>query len=141
MRTALTLISAAFALAACEDGAPEPERKTTVIRPANPTSDNMKSLQPHYRHLSLWRGIRYNRGACKKVDRGAYQEEYKNMAMWTAHCTDSGDWAVFIAPDSSVQAAKCSDLESMRLPPCKPIPEEPAEAKKAGAKAEKAPAP
>ena len=59
------------------------------------------------------------------------------MAMWTAHCTDSGDWAVFIAPDSSVQAAKCADAEQLRLPACKPIPETP----EAPAKAEKSPAP
>ncbi len=124
MRIALTLLAAAFALAGCgESDEPAPERKTTVMRAANPTSDNMKALDPLYRHLSLWRGIRYNRGACKKVDRGAYQEEYKNMAMWTAHCTDSGDWAVFVAPDASVQAAKCADLESLGLPACKPIPE------------------
>jgi hypothetical protein len=137
MRTVFALLAASLALAACEDGAPEQNIQT--VRAANPTSDNMKALQPLYRNLSLWRGIRYNRGTCKKVDRGAYQQEYKNMAMWTAHCTDSGDWAVFVAPDASVQAAKCSDAEQLRLPACKPIPEEPAEADAAPAK--KAPAP
>jgi hypothetical protein len=136
------MLAGALALAACGEGdQAAPERKTTVMRAANPTSDNIKTLQPRYRHLSLWRGIRYNRGACKKVDRGAYQQEYKNMAMWTAHCTDSGDWAVFIAPDASVQAAKCSDAEQLRLPACRPIPEEPADAEATPAKAQKAPAP
>jgi hypothetical protein len=139
MRIALTMLAAALALAACEDGAPE--QNIISVRAANPTSDNLKTLDPLYRHLGLWRGIRYNRGVCKKVDRGAYQQEYKNMAMWTAHCTDSGDWAVFIAPDATVQAAKCSDAESLRLPACKPIPEEPAEAEDTPPKAEKAPAP
>ena len=139
MRTALALLATAFVLAGCGDSdEASSERKTIVMRAANPTSDNMKALDPLYRNLSLWRGIRYNRGACKKVDRGAYQEEYKNMAMWTAHCTDSGDWAVFIAPDASVQAAKCSDAEQLKLPACKPIPEESAEA---APKAETAPAP
>lgn len=137
MRIALTLFASALALAACEDGAPE--QNIVSVRAANPTSDNLKTLQPLYKNLGLWRGIRYNRGVCKKVDRGAYQQEYKNMAMWTAHCTDSGDWAVFIAPDATVQAAKCADAESLRLPACKPIPEEAAEA--APSKAEKSPAP
>ena len=127
MRIALTLLAAAVALAACgESEKSEPERKTTVMRPANPTSDNLKTLDPLYRNLGVWRGIRYNHGKCKKVDRSAYQQEYKNMAMWTAHCVDSGDWAVFIAPDSSVQAAKCSDAAQLELPACKPIPETPA---------------
>ena len=141
MRIALTLLASALALAACGDSGPEAERKTTVMRAANPTSDNLKALQPLYKNLGLWRGIRYNRGTCKKVDRGAYQQEFKNMAMWTAHCTDSGDWAVFIAPDATVQAAKCSDAGSLGLPACKPIPEDPAEAEKAVPKTEKAPAP
>ena len=139
MRIAFLLLAAALALAACEDGAPE--QNIISVRAANPTSDNLKTLQPLYKNLGLWRGIRYNRGTCKKVDRGVYQQEYKNMAMWTAHCTDSGDWAVFIAPDATVQAAKCADAESLRLPACKPIPEQPADAAAAQPKAEKAPAP
>lgn len=123
MRIAGALTIAALALAACEDGSPE--RNMITVRAANPTSDNMKTLDPIYRHLSLRRGITYNRGKCKRVDRGAYQEEYKNMAMWRAHCIDTGDWAVFVAPDASVQAVKCTDAATARVPACKPLPPEP----------------
>ena len=135
MRIAGLSIVAALALAACEDGAPE--QNMISVRAANPTSDNLKKLDPLYRHLGLWRGIRYNRGTCKRVDRGAYQQEYKNMAMWRAHCIDSGDWAVFIAPDATVQAIKCADARTLGLPECKPIPAEAAQP----AKEKKAPAP
>ena len=117
MRTALTLLAGALALASCEDGAPE--QNMISVRAANPTSDNLKTLQPLYRHLGLWRGIRYNRGICKKVDRGVYQQEYKNMAMWTAHCTDSGDWAVYIAPNGDVQVSPCGDAGTLGLPECR----------------------
>jgi hypothetical protein len=124
MRIAAASIIAALALTGCQDeSAPAPETKT--IRAANPTSDNLKTLDPIYQHLGLRRGITYNRGKCKRVDRGEYQQEYKTMAMWRAHCTDTGDWAVFIAPDSSVQAVQCSDAERARVPACKPLAPEP----------------
>jgi hypothetical protein len=107
-------------LAACEDGAPEPEGTTTRMRAANPVSDQLKGLSELYRYLGLRRAIVDNGQRCKKVDRGAYQEEYKSMAMWTAHCTDSGAWAVFIAPSGDVQVRRCGNLDRIGLPPCKP---------------------
>lgn len=111
-----------LALAACEDGAPEPER--TTMRPANPTSDSLKAMGSDVsRYLGLRRGIVDSGGRCKRVDRGAYQEEYKNMAMWAAHCTDTGDWSVFIAPSGDVQARLCSEAKQLGLPECRPMPE------------------
>ena len=54
MRIALILLAAASALAGCgESDQAAPERKTTVMRAANPTSDNLKTLDPLYRHLGL----------------------------------------------------------------------------------------
>ena len=119
-----TAITAALALAllgACEDGAPEPNR--TKVRAANPTSDGLKGLTELYRFLGLRRAIVDNGQKCKKVDRGGYQQEFKNMAMWTAHCTDSGDWAIFIAPNGNVQVRRCGNLARIKLPACKPLPE------------------
>jgi hypothetical protein len=43
--------------------------------------------------------------------------------MWTARCTDSGEWAIFIAPVGTVQVRRCGNLASINLPACKPIPE------------------
>lgn len=111
--------AAVLALAGCEDGAPEPQGSTTRMRAANPVSDQLKGLSELYRYLGLRRAIVDNGQRCKKVDRGAYQEEYKNNAMWTAHCTDSGDWAVFIAPSGDVQVRRCGNLAALKLPLCK----------------------
>ena len=115
-----------LALAGCEDGAPVPQRK--VITAANPTSDGLKTLNPLYRFLGLRRAMVDSGQRCKKVDRGGYQQQYQTMAMWTAHCTDTGDWAIFIAPSGDVQVRRCGNLPRLELPPCKPIPEEPGEA-------------
>jgi hypothetical protein len=135
MRMALTAGAAAvLALAGCEDGAPEPQRK--VVKPANPTSEGLMKLTELYRFLGLRRAIVDNGQRCKKVNRGHYQQDFKNMAMWTANCTDSGEWAVFIAPNGNVQVRRCGNLAQIKLPACKPIPDpqEPAEAEAKAAK-------
>jgi hypothetical protein len=118
MRISAATLALGLLLAGCEDGAPE--RQATQVRAANPTSDALKGMTELYRHLGLRRAIVDNGQKCKKVDRGGYQEDYKNMAMWTAHCTDSGDWAIFIAPDGSVQVRRCGNLDRLGLPQCRP---------------------
>jgi hypothetical protein len=132
--------AAALALGGCEDGAPEPQRK--VVKPPNPTSDGLMKLTELYRFLGLRRAIVDNGQRCKKVDRGHYQQDYKNMAMWTARCTDTGEWAVFIAPVGTVQVRRCGNLATLKLPACQPIPDpkEPAAPEGKGAK-RAAPAP
>jgi hypothetical protein len=51
MRKAMMAGAAAMLrLAACEDGAPEPQRK--VVKPANPTSEGLMKLTELYRFLA-----------------------------------------------------------------------------------------
>ena len=92
----------------------------TKVVAANPMSDQLKTLSEPTRNLALYRAIRDNGRRCKRVDRGAYQEQYKSMAMWTATCSDSGDWAVFIGPGGDVQVSLCKDARELGLPECKP---------------------
>ena len=107
---------AALLLAACEDGTPE--RNVTTVVAANPLSDQLKTLSEPSRDLGLYRAIRDNGRRCKRVESAAYQEQYKTMAMWTARCSDSGDWAVFIAPNGDVQVSPCKDAKTLGLPQC-----------------------
>jgi len=114
---AWTISAAALALlAACEDGAPE--RNVTQVVAANPYSDQLKALSEPTRYLGLYRALRDNGQRCKRVDRGGYQQQYKTMAMWTAHCTDSGDWAIYIAPNGDVQVSQCRHAVELGLPEC-----------------------
>jgi hypothetical protein len=106
-------------LSACGDGDQPEQRKTTVMRAANPISDQLKGMTEIYRYLGLRRAITDSGQRCKKVDRGAYQEEYKTMAYWTAHCTDTGDWAVFIAPNANVQVRQCRHMQQLGMPACR----------------------
>jgi hypothetical protein len=105
-------------LAGCEDGAPE--RNMTQVVAANPYSDQLKALSEPTRFLGLYRALRDNGQRCKRVDRGEYQQQYKTMAMWTAHCTDTGDYALYIAPNGDVQVSACKDARELGLPECRP---------------------
>ena len=106
-------------LAGCEDGAPE--RNVTKVAAANPHSDQLKALSEPMRHLGLYRAIRDNGRRCKRVEGAAYQQQYKTMAMWTARCSDSGDFAVYIAPNGDVQVSPCGDARTLGLPECSAV--------------------
>lgn len=113
-------------VAGCEDG--DEERNVTRVVVANPMSDQLKALSEPTRNLGLYRAIRDNGQRCKRVDRGEYQQQYKTMAMWTAHCTDTGDHAVYIAPNGDVQVSDCKDARELGLPECRAAPGQAGEA-------------
>jgi hypothetical protein len=115
---ATTMVACILILAGCEDGAPE-QNVTTVVA-ANPMSDQLKALSEPTRFLGLYRAIRDNGRRCKRVDSGRYQQQYKSMAMWTAHCTDTGDYSLYIAPNGDVQVSPCKDARELGLPECTP---------------------
>ena len=104
-------------LAGCEDGAPQENRIPIVA--ANPMSDQLKGLSEPTRNLGLYRAIRDNGRRCKRVDQGAYQQQYKTMAMWTARCSDTGDYSIYIAPNGDVQVSACKDAGELGLPECR----------------------
>ena len=120
MRIWATWAAIGLLLAGCEDGAPE--RDVTKVVAANPVSDQLKTLSPPTRNLGLYRAIRDNGRRCKRVDEGAYQQQYKTMAMWAARCSDSGDWAVYIAPNGDAQVSPCAHAAELGLPQCRALP-------------------
>jgi hypothetical protein len=112
-----TAVATLLLLAGCDDGAPQ--RNVTKVVVANPLSDELKALSEPTRNLGLYRAIRDNGRRCKRVDQGAYQQQYKTMAMWTARCSDTGDYALYIAPNGDVQVSHCRDARELGLPECK----------------------
>lgn len=118
MKMWATMAAGLVLLAGCEDGAPE--RNVTRVVVTNPMSDQLKALSEPTRNLGLYRAIRDNGRRCKRVDQGAYQQQYKTMAMWTARCSDTGDYSIYIAPNGDVQVSACKDAKELGLPECKP---------------------
>lgn len=117
MKTGVIMAACLILLAGCEDGTPE--RNMTKVVVANPMSDQLKALSEPTRFLGLYRALRDNGQRCKRVNSGAYQQQYKTMAMWTAHCTDTGDYALYIAPNGDVQVSACKDAVELGLPECR----------------------
>src|SRR3954453_6701070 len=116
MRGHFALVSASLALAGCGQG--PSGGNVASVRLANPQSEQLKGMSELYRNLGLRRAIMDSGQKCKKSEGGAYQQDYKNMAMWTTHCVDSGDWAIFISPGGEVQVRPCADAKTLKLPPC-----------------------
>lgn len=131
LRRMTPVLGVALLLAGCGDGG-APAQNVARVKVAIPGSDRLAALPPIYRNDGLWRALKDAGQRCKKVDSGAFQQEYKEMALWTAHCTDSGQWMVFIAPNDDIQVRPCADAATLNLPACKPLPAAAAEpAKKA----------
>ncbi|HEX8450191.1 MAG TPA: hypothetical protein VF652_11435 [Allosphingosinicella sp.] len=120
MRAWVTTAACLALLAGCDDGASN--REVTRVVVANPMSDQLKALSAPSRNLGLYRAIRDNGRRCKRVDQGAYQQQYKTMAMWTARCSDTGDYSIYIAPNGDVQVSACKDAKELGLPECRPAP-------------------
>ena len=116
MRRLLT--GALLVLAGCGDGGGEP-RRTTQMKPSSEYVDKLKALTPINQGLALRRAIQDAKQRCKKVEAASYQEDYKNLSMWTARCSDTGEWALFIAPNADVQVRACKDLATLKLPVCR----------------------
>src|SRR3712207_3011756 len=111
MKARTVVVAMGLLVAGCEDGSPE--RNVTQVVAANPMSDQLKTLSEPTRNLGLYRAIRDNGRRCKRVERSAYQQQFKTMAMWTARCSDSGGWAVYIAPNGDVQVSPCADAREL----------------------------
>lgn len=107
-------------LAGCDGGASDDEaRQTTRIAVSSPLVNQLRTLDDANRGLALRRAIHDSGGACKKVEQSGYQEDYKNLSMWTARCSEGKEWALFIAPNGDVQVRPCADAEQLKLPACR----------------------
>lgn len=111
MRRAMLI--AVVALMGCDK--PEP---TQFSPQTNSYHEQLKSLPLNLRNAGLRAAI-YDSGArCLQVVRSRYQQDYKGSAMWTAHCSDSGDFAVFVTPTGFGQVLRCRDIDPSG-PACK----------------------
>ena len=105
------------ALAGCDGGGGT--TATTKVQPSSAYVDKLKGLSEMNQGLALRRAIQDTGGACKRVDQAGFQEDYRNMSMWTARCSDGNDWAIFIAPNGDVQVRDCADAATLKLPACR----------------------
>ncbi len=103
----------------CEEAPPrEPVRPTKIT---NPHHDRLLALPGELQRLGLMRAIRDNGRRCQRVEAAAYQQDYRQMAMWVALCSDGRHWAVYIAPNGDTQLSPCPEARQLGLPQCRPV--------------------
>ncbi len=105
-------------LAGCDGGSAPTKTKSIAITHDNPVHERLLQLDARDRGLGLRRAILDTGNKCKTVTASAQQGVYKDMPMWTARCSDTGDWAVFIQHDGGVQVRACKDAATLGLPAC-----------------------
>lgn len=110
--------AALMLVAGCDDGSAPTRTQSIAVAQDNPTHERLLQLNERDRGLGLRRAILDTGNKCKSVTAMAQQGVYKAMPMWTARCSDSGDWAVFIQHDGGVQVRACKDTATLGLPPC-----------------------
>lgn len=124
MRPMIVAAGLALLLAACgSEEAQEQNRAPTRI--VNPYHDQLLTLSPQMQRLTLMRAVRDNGKRCARVEAGAYQEDYRNMALWVALCEDGRHWGVFVAPNGDTQVRLCTEMRQLGLPQCRPVTEVP----------------
>jgi hypothetical protein len=107
------------------NAAADGQRRITI---RNEWQEKMLKLSDDQRDLTLRRAVRDDGGQCPHISGSKFQQDYKSMKMWVAHC-DSGDWAVFLAPSGDVQVRACKEIpqlnadnKGLNLPTCHPRP-------------------
>jgi len=121
MRPKLVFITAAVSMAAaCGQSQPTQPKQPIVVR--SEAQDALHQLDDLNRAIALKRALYDSGYTCQRVAESGYVTAYKNLDMWTAHCTDGKgpgrDWAIFAGPDGSVQVRDCKDVAQFGMPAC-----------------------
>lgn len=117
MKTGFSL-GALAVLTACGSQPPaatEPTAAATTIR--NDFHERMVVLDELQRGAALRRAIRSSGESCDRVEAAAFQQDWKNLKMWTARC-QSNAYAVYLAATGDVQVRPCEQAAELKLPAC-----------------------
>lgn len=121
MRHAAFITLIALVLAGCDGGSStsEPTQVRSIkADTTNPYQEKMEALSEVNRGLALRRAVQDSGERCKRAEASAFQGEYRSFKLWTLRCSDSGDWALFLATNGEIQARPCKDMLELGLPPC-----------------------
>lgn len=107
-------------VASCGESPPQ-EQPRAPTKITNRYHDQLRALPADLQRLGLMRAIRDNGRRCQRVEAAAYQEDYRQMAMWVALCNDGRHWSIYIAPNGDTQVRDCEDARQLGLPQCRPV--------------------
>jgi hypothetical protein len=105
-------------LSACNQPQQQTPTEQRSIKVRSAEQDRLRQLDAFNLAIGLKRAI-YDAGyICKRIEDAGFVAEYKNLDMWTAHCSEGRDWAIFAGPDGSAQVRDCRDVAETGLPAC-----------------------
>ncbi|MCM8558312.1 hypothetical protein [Sphingomicrobium sediminis] len=108
--------SALLALGACGDTSAS-EDSGIEVRSAE--QNRLFELSAIDRDITMRRAILAAGYPCDRVERSGFVAKYENTDMWTATCSDTRRWAIFVGADDSAQVRYCPDVEATEgLPAC-----------------------
>lgn len=115
MRRAVVMAMMAL-LSACGPSAPPTPKPTIKVQ--GEAQKQLAAASEFDRTIGLKRAIYDSGNVCKRLIGSRFLGDYKNMATWQADCADGRSWAIFVAPEGSVQVRPCADEKVLKLPEC-----------------------
>jgi hypothetical protein len=115
MRRAMALAMMAL-LAGCGPSAPPKPKPEIKVR--GEAQKQLAAASELDRTIGLKRAIYDSGNVCRRLIGSQPLAEYKNLTTWQADCDDGRSWAIFIAPEGSVQVRSCADEKELKLPEC-----------------------
>ncbi len=116
MRRVLVLATMIALLSACGPSAPPAPKPEIKVR--GEAQKQLAAASELDRSIGLKRAIYDSDNVCRRMIGSRFLADYKNMAAWQADCDDGRSWAIFIAPEGSVQVRPCADEKQLKLPEC-----------------------
>lgn len=111
-------LAAAGALSACSQQDGNQANQQTIYHVQTEEQAQLHKLDAINLAIALKRAIFDSGYTCKRIDKEGFVGQYKNLDMWTVHCSEGRDWAIYAGPDGSVQVRDCVDVAKFGLPRC-----------------------
>ena len=109
---------AATALVSCSQSSGNEANQQTIYHVQTEEQAQLHRLDAINLAIALKRAIQDSGFTCHRVDKEGFVGQYKNLDIWTVHCSEGRDWAIFAGPDGSAQVRDCVDVAKFGLPKC-----------------------
>lgn len=111
MRTMIIMAGAALVLAGCDGGAPETVNKAEPVGP-EAVQNQLVAMPEGQRNAVFIRALQDAGQECQHVESSAPAGEHQGFPVWSARCSDGGNWTIVITNDGT---AAVLDADERRL--------------------------
>jgi predicted small lipoprotein YifL len=112
----LMMVATIALLAGCGPSAPPTPKPEIKVH--GEAQKQLAAASELDRTIGLKRAIYDSGNVCRRLIGSRPLAEYKNLTSWQADCDDGRSWAIFVAPEGSVQVRPCADEKELKLPEC-----------------------